>query len=433
MPLKKGNNQSTISSNIAELINAGHEPKQAAAIAYKEAGEDELGVTQSERIPDVNGWIEVKGNPLTKVGVFPYSGAQISPELIPDKIYYVYRPAEELNNEETINSFKLVPWIDEHEMLGSYEEGLTPAEQKGIQGIIGEDVYFDDGYLRGNVKIFSERMRDMIDAGKRELSIGYKCIYDLVPGEYNGIRYDAIQRQIRGNHLALVDEGRAGPDVRVLDGAQFTFDSMELKMPTNPDQEKEKGMDAEQEAPVTLESLAKQVKDLHETVSGFRTKQEASDADADSEKEKESEDADEEATLDESKNEEGAGEPTVDEDEEKKEGGKAMDAQVRALTKEIKELKRNATKVLMAEIATRDSLASKLSNVIGVFDHGLMNLNDVAAYGVKKIGLTCKKGEELATLRGYLAAKAEQPVFDSVGLDSKPKSKTIDEYLNGGN
>src|SRR5262245_30209205 len=38
MPLKKGSSQETISSNIAELIRAGHERDQAAAIAYKEAG-----------------------------------------------------------------------------------------------------------------------------------------------------------------------------------------------------------------------------------------------------------------------------------------------------------------------------------------------------------------------------------------------------------
>lgn len=38
MPLEKGSSKEVISSNIAELVNAGHEQKQAVAIAYKEAG-----------------------------------------------------------------------------------------------------------------------------------------------------------------------------------------------------------------------------------------------------------------------------------------------------------------------------------------------------------------------------------------------------------
>ncbi len=38
MPLKSGSGQSTISSNIAELIRSGRDQKQAAAIAYRKAG-----------------------------------------------------------------------------------------------------------------------------------------------------------------------------------------------------------------------------------------------------------------------------------------------------------------------------------------------------------------------------------------------------------
>ena len=60
------------------------------------------------RVEDINGWQEVKGNPLSKVGVFPYSGKTINlPGLEPDKFYNVLRPAEELSSEECIKSFQL--------------------------------------------------------------------------------------------------------------------------------------------------------------------------------------------------------------------------------------------------------------------------------------------------------------------------------------
>lgn len=63
---------------------------------------------------DHNDFWYIKDNPLSKVGVFPYLGKQISSELEPDKIYQVYRPAEELLSEETISSFKLLPIVDDH-------------------------------------------------------------------------------------------------------------------------------------------------------------------------------------------------------------------------------------------------------------------------------------------------------------------------------
>ncbi|SUC07378.1 Uncharacterized protein conserved in bacteria [Proteus mirabilis] len=93
----------------------------------------------TKRQYDLNGWLEVKDNPISKVGVFDYLGFEIGAP-IPEKIYKVYRPQEELASTETINSFKLMPFVDEHEMLG--KDG-TPAETKGIQGVIGERVYLN--------------------------------------------------------------------------------------------------------------------------------------------------------------------------------------------------------------------------------------------------------------------------------------------------
>ena len=100
------------------------------------------------RVTDANGWYEVDRNPISKAGVFPYRGASIDPSgkfgLDPNAVYQVYRPAEELNNPETIESFKLLPWVDGHEVLGNNSDFLTPAERKGIEGVIGEKVYFSD-------------------------------------------------------------------------------------------------------------------------------------------------------------------------------------------------------------------------------------------------------------------------------------------------
>ena len=149
-------------------------------------------------------------------------GKQISPELEPDKIYQVYRPAEEIR--KAADTFKLVPLVDNHTMVG---KDFTPAEEKGVHGVLGEEIKEKDGVLYADVKIFSESLKNLIQNGKKELSLGYFCEYDLTPGEYNGVHYDAVQRGLRGNHIALVDNGRMGHDVRVMDS--MVFDAMDLE------------------------------------------------------------------------------------------------------------------------------------------------------------------------------------------------------------
>lgn len=165
-------------------------------------------------------WL-IKDNPITKAGIFPYLGKQISPSLEPDKIYQVYRPAEEI--KKAADTFKLVPLVDDHTMLGPE---FTPAEQKGVHGVLGEDIQERNGTLFADVKIFSEQLKREIQDGKKELSLGYFCKYDLTPGQYNGMHYDAVQRDLKGNHIALVDNGRMGHDVRVMDA--MAFDALDI-------------------------------------------------------------------------------------------------------------------------------------------------------------------------------------------------------------
>lgn len=172
---------------------------------------------------DYNDFWYIQHNPITKAGVYPYLGKQIDPSLEPDKVYMVLRPADEI--EKAKDTFKLIPLVDEHTMLGAE---FTPAEKKGVHGVLGEEITAKDGTVYADVKIFSEYLKDAIENGKKELSLGYFCKYDLTPGEYNGIHYDAVQRDLRGNHIALVDNGRMGHEVRVMDSLHFACDAMDI-------------------------------------------------------------------------------------------------------------------------------------------------------------------------------------------------------------
>lgn len=332
--------------------------------------------TLSAREFDGNGWFEVKRNPLSKVGIFPYSGAQLGMTgEDAQRVYQVLRPPEELAAPECIESFKLLPWVDNHTMIGPAAQKLMdqalPAEAKGVHGVIGEQVFFEDGVLYGNIKTFSDSLAELIDAGKRELSAGYRCRYDMTPGVFEGRPYDAVQRQIRGNHLALVKQGRMGSDVAVMDQFTFSFDAKEIIMAEAVKDEGEGG------AGMTLADAVKMLKELAPQVAALNAAMAATAKPATP------------AVTDEGKETPAASPELVAEVEDAKEKIVAMDAAHKATVKALEEMKANGTRVVLADIAARDALVARLTPVVGVFDHALMTTQEVAEYGCKheKIGL----------------------------------------------
>lgn len=140
---------------------------------------------------------------LSRVGVFDYRQ--------PDgTIRKEYRPAEEVFHADHLASIAGKPITDEHHGLitGDTAAGkligstLSPGRQ-------------DADNVVGDIVIHASAAT----VDKRELSLGYSLELDETPGEYNGIRYDAVQRKLRVNHLALVKRGRAGNARLNLDAA----------------------------------------------------------------------------------------------------------------------------------------------------------------------------------------------------------------------
>lgn len=126
---------------------------------------------ESQQEVDLNGYITIEKNPISRVGVFPYLGKNISDDCEPEQVYNVLRPAEELSDPEAIASFEMIPLINDHVMLG---RGFTPPEEKGVQGTTGEKLTFEDGILYAPLKIFSETLKRLIASGKKQLSLGYR-------------------------------------------------------------------------------------------------------------------------------------------------------------------------------------------------------------------------------------------------------------------
>jgi len=407
-------------------------------------------MAESKRRMDWNGFMEVRDNPISKEGVFPYLGSEIPGAPNPEQIYYVYRPAEELARQETIDSFKLMPFIDEHEVLGV---GGMPAERKGIQGTIGEQVYFDPPYLRGNIKIHSSAAQSLIKAGKVELSPCYGCDWSPEVGTFEGKPYQYVQRNIMGNHLALVEEGRTGPDVAVQDHRKFTLDSAELlPMALAPEDmeaiktmvlellaaQKKPGDEVPEEKPMDEEKPAdaELPASEEETYAGGDETRAAEHIQGVVEQVEEAIEELKEAAEDLTKASDSKSRKTAQDRMIKAKGklanakaahanltkdsaNRKRDSQVEALTKQVKVLQDQlaATKTtasdsapLLGLIADRDALYSQVSHFTGAFDHSRMDAKAVAVYACDKLSIKCDKGQESVALNAWMQGrKPEQP------------------------
>ena len=175
------------------------------------------------KVVDTNGYWEIKHNPISKAGVFPYLGRSISSDCEPDKIYNVFRSPETLKASADTWDNPPKPFINDHEMLG---EGFSKIDDRPVQGVIHNPV-FEDDVLYADISVYSESLKDAIANGKKELSLGYFCKYRKEKGVYKGQAYDYVQEDMVGNHIALVDNGRCGSDVKVFD-SKCTMDALDI-------------------------------------------------------------------------------------------------------------------------------------------------------------------------------------------------------------
>lgn len=122
------------------------------------------------------------------------------------------RHPDEVFKADSLASLRDAPLTDEHP-----RGAVTSANAKGLAaGYVCDSATAEGEHVRTAVLVTDADLIAKIENGKkRELSCGYNCDLDPTPGEYNGERYDAVQRNIVYNHVALVTKGRAGPSARL--------------------------------------------------------------------------------------------------------------------------------------------------------------------------------------------------------------------------
>lgn len=235
-PVKEGGKYSRklLLAAAREARMHGHEDlaRRADAIREREFGagaeDDEVEAAmdhacriamdrESVRDFDNDGRMHVQVANISKAAINPYVGKEIPGwqklGLDPDKIYRLFRDPDELaKGASTFNGIQL---LKRHEPVSAEDHRMWD-----IVGTTGTDANFDAPYLRNSLHVWTKDGIGLIESGdQREISCGYHYDPDMTPGEYDGQPYDGVMRNIRGNHVALVKDGRAGSDVVVGDDA----------------------------------------------------------------------------------------------------------------------------------------------------------------------------------------------------------------------
>jgi uncharacterized protein len=179
---------------------------------------------KSARTIDADGRLHVARTPISKAAVNPYYGREIpgfeALDLQPDRIYNLLRDPGEL--EKSAGTFARLPILSKHVPLTVASVSDDPELKKLIVGAIGSNVEFVAPYLYSDICVWDAPAIAGIDTEQvRELSCSYRYDPVMTPGEYQGQQYDGIMTNLRGNHLALVEVGRAGADVFVADSNPF--------------------------------------------------------------------------------------------------------------------------------------------------------------------------------------------------------------------
>ena len=142
---------------------------------------------------------------MTRSGVFKYQDSMTG------KVIYELRPDEEVFKADSSNTAVSLPVTDDHP-----PEMINPDNYKMyMKGLTDPEVKKDGQFMKSGMTIIDKDLLNKIKSGKRQLSLGYTVEVEDSPGVWNGIKYDKVQKNIKYNHLSVVDVARAGSQVRI--------------------------------------------------------------------------------------------------------------------------------------------------------------------------------------------------------------------------
>ena len=172
-----------------------------------------------------------------RTGIQEYSGREMG---LDQDIVRIYRPANEVFKKKSLATFVGKPATDDHPPVAVNKDNWKDF----AVGSIGEEVARDGEYVRVSLALMDGDVVNKVEAGKRELSMGYSMALDWTAGTTDkGEAYDAVMTDIEINHIAVVDRGRAGPRARVGDNWRAASNTPKSKPRPKAKTKSKKAMD----------------------------------------------------------------------------------------------------------------------------------------------------------------------------------------------
>lgn len=165
---------------------------------------------------------------ITTAGIYSYR--------LPDgSVQKEFRSPEEVFKADTMASARMMPITNDHPPTVFLDP--TTAKKYSV-GFTGENVERADDSCVAPIKINAEEGIKAVDSGRRQFSCGYSARVVKQDGQWKGQPYTHAQTDIKYNHLALVDQGRAGPSASLrldaADACQITDATAEPTEPPEP-------------------------------------------------------------------------------------------------------------------------------------------------------------------------------------------------------
>lgn len=185
---------------------------------------DRLDHSKRERTPE--GYLKIRDCVLARTGVQKYYAYQLGmKDRPPMQVLNIYRPPEEVFSADSVGSFNGVPITVDHPAGGVNFKNWKQVSVGEVSNVrrVGD-------LMLGDLLIRDADAIAKVEGGKEELSNGYGLDVEIVSGTApDGQKYDGIQHNIAGNHVAIVDAGRCGSVCRIADSG--VVENEEIEMP----------------------------------------------------------------------------------------------------------------------------------------------------------------------------------------------------------
>jgi uncharacterized protein len=213
-----------------------------------------------------DGFLAVRAK-AARAGVYDYLASEVGGESHGFKAtdtVKVYRPESEVFDTKSVGSFFAKPVTDNHPIETVTSDNWKKYARGAVMGAMR-----DGEYLAFDLVLMDADIIQAVDSGKRELSNGYSCQLTFGDGVApDGTAYNATQSNIIGNHIAVVDQGRAGHECRIGDGGGNKFAVCDANVEAVNDISKNEGIKMK----ITLDGVSVTLTDASEVQAAFDNK-----------------------------------------------------------------------------------------------------------------------------------------------------------------